>query len=272
MTNRIAGVLVVALIGLVIMTSAGMPSARAAPAPTLSILTPADNAIIGNGSPVAVTFWVTNFNLTDPGTGGPAASVGHADVFVDGTLATVASTNTLVLFLPSGPHVILLRLVTDNGSALNPDVSASVHVMVTRGPASAMPGLAVAYPADGAVVGTDCWVDFRVANFALVPLGSPPGVPGEGRVRVYVDGVYYSEQTTDEAVHFNLPDGRYNVTFELVDSGSRSLTPRVTASVDFTVKALVGRTVPTDLTPYLAGVNIVLGLAILAAIYRKLEV
>lgn len=255
------------------LLAASMASpARAAPAPTLTILSPANNAIIANGSPVAVLFTVSDFNLTPPGTGGPAPDIGHVDVSVDGTLVTVASTNTVVLPLPSGPHTVRLRLVTDNGSALTPDVSASVSFMVTRGPVGETPGISVAFPEGGGVLGTDFWIEFRVTNFLLVPLGSPPGVPGEGHVHVYLDGDFYSEQTNDEPVHFNLPDGRYNVTFQLVDSGSHALSPNVTASVDFTVRALVGRIPRTDLTPYLAGANIAIGLAILAAIYRRLEV
>src|SRR5207244_7867813 len=61
--------------------------------------------------------------------------------FVDDTLTAQTSVNTIVLPLPSGPHTIRLQLVTDNGSALNPDVTASVSVMVTRGPAGGAPGL-----------------------------------------------------------------------------------------------------------------------------------
>ncbi len=264
--------IVAAVLGLVMAGGIAAVPVRAAPTPTLTILSPANNAVIGNGSPVAVLFTVTNFNLTVPGTGGSAPDTGHVDVYVDGALASAASTNDVVLPLPSGPHAILLRLVTDNDSPLIPDVRASVSVMVTRGPVGETPGLSVVFPANGTVLGTDFWVDFSVRNFALVPLGSPPGVPGEGHVQVYLDGDFYAEQTTDDAIHLSLPDGSHHVLFELVDSGSQALSPNVTASVVVNVKALIGRTIRADVTPYLAGANIVIGLAILAAIYRKLEV
>jgi len=42
-------------------------------------------------------------------------------------------------------------------------------------------------------------------------------------------------------------------------------------SLHLTVQALVGRVTPFDATPYLALANILLGLGILAALYRKLE-
>ena len=269
---RIRIFILVIAVALLLVAGATSPAAKAAPTPTLAILSPEDNAVIGNGTPVAVIFTVTDFNLTDPGTGGSSPDVGHVDVFVDGTLLTEVSANSVVLPLGSGPHTIRLQLVTDNGSSLIPDVSRSVSVMVTRGPVGGVPGLSITYPAGGAVVGTDLWVDFRVTDFALVPVESPAGVPGEGHVHVLLNNGYYTELTSGDPVHFNLPDGTYNVTFQLVDSGSHPLSPNVTASVDFTVRALTGRIVRLDLTPYLAGANIVLGLAILAMIYRKLEV
>ncbi len=264
--------LALAIVVVLVASGLAAPRARAQPAPTLSILSPADNAVIGNGTPVAVIFSVSNFNLTNPGSGSTSPDVGHVDVLVDGGLVAKASTNTVLLPLASGSHTILLRLVSDNGSALIPDVTASVTVTVTRGPAGGSPGLSIAFPADGALLGTDLTISIRVTDFALVPLGSPPDVPGEGHIHAFVDGNFYAELTNEQPVHFSLQDGSHNVTFQLVDSGHNPLSPDVTASAHFSVKALIGRVIPLDLTPYFAGVNILLGLAILAAFYRKLEV
>lgn len=265
------GLFALTLIALLAAAAISTSPARAAAAPTLRILSPVNDAVIGNGSPVAVIFTVTDFNLTDPGTGGSSPGTGHVDVFVNGTLVAETAENTVTLPLPSGPHAIRLELVADNESPLVPDVSESVSVMVTQGPVGGTPALAIPYPLDGAVIGTDLWVDFRVKDFVLVPEGSPAGVPGEGHVHVFLDGDFYAELFNDQPVHFSIPDGPHTVTLELVDSGSRPLTPDVRASVDFTVKALTGRIVRLDLTPYLAGANIALGLAVLAAIYRRLE-
>src|SRR5213076_684390 len=97
-------------------------------------------------------------------------------------------------------------------------------------------------------------------NFVLVPAGGPAGVPNEGRIRVRLDGANYSELTDDAPLHLNLKDG------------PQTLTPDVAASLHITVRALVGRVQPFDATPYFALANVLLGLGIVAAIYRKLEV
>jgi len=270
--NRTALILVCVTIGLVGGSGILAPNARAAPGPTLSIVSPVNNAIVGNGSPVAIVFAVTNFNLTEPDAGPSTPDSGHAAVFVDGGFAETSSTNTVVIPLPSGPHAIRLQLVMNNGSALSPDVTASIAVMVTRGPATGAPGLSIASPREGALLGTDSTVSFRVTNFVLVPAGGPAGVPNEGRIRVRLDGANYSELTDDAPLHLNLKDGPHTLTLELIDNGGQSLTPAVAASLHISVRALVGRVQPFDATPYFALANVLLGLGIVAAIYRKLEV
>src|SRR5439155_7325216 len=139
-------IVVCVTIGLVGGSGILAPNVRAAPGPTLSIVSPANNAIVGNGSPVAIVFAVTNFNLTEPDAGPSTPHFGHAAVFVDGGFAETSSTNTVVIPLHSGPHSIRLQFVMNNGPALNPDVTASVAVMVTRGPATGVPGLSIVSP------------------------------------------------------------------------------------------------------------------------------
>src|SRR5207245_5193373 len=92
----LAGVLVVLVLGV------SAPSVRAA-GPTLMIVSPADHAVIGNGSSVPVIFVVSDFNLTPPGTGGPGPSQteGHVDVYVDGLLTVATSQETIELPLAS---------------------------------------------------------------------------------------------------------------------------------------------------------------------------
>src|SRR6266571_7678199 len=270
MNARTFAVIVVAM-GTVIASGMCVSNARGAPPPTLVIVSPANNAVIGNGSAVVVVFAVTDFNLTDPGTNGSSPNEGHVDILVDGLIVTKASVNTVVLPVPSGPHTILLRLATNNGSALNPDVTASVTVMVTQGPTVGMPTLTIPYPQEGALLGTDFTVSFRVTDFALVPPGGPAGVPNEGHLRVILDGAPYTDLTDSAPLHLNLKDGPHTVTLQLVDNAGAPLSPNVTASVNVTVKAQLGRVIPFDATPYLAATNILLGLGILAALYRKLE-
>ena len=265
-------VIVLAAIALLVATGIPMGVVRGAPPPTLSILSPRDGAVIGDGGPVVVVFNVTDFNLTDPGTGPSSPNSGHVDVHVDGNWTTTASVNTVVLRLPSGPHAILLRLVMDNGSALTPDVVASVSVVVTRGPAGGMPSLEIAYPQEGALLGTDFTVSFRATNFAIVPLEGVAGVPHEGHLRVALDGAAYAVWADYAPLHFNAPDGPHTITLQLVDPAGVPLQPDVRADVNVTVKALTGRIIPFDATPYFGAANVLLGLAILAAMYRKLEV
>src|SRR2546422_5583810 len=131
--------LLLATVGMLIVSGIAAPNVRAAPAPTLSIVSPSPNAVIGNGSPVVVVFAVTNFNLTDSRNGTSSPDSGHVDVFVDGGWTAKASINTIVLALPSGPHTIRLRPRTEHRAALNPDVTASVAVVMTQGPPGGTP-------------------------------------------------------------------------------------------------------------------------------------
>src|SRR5437667_3952779 len=270
MSGRILA-FILASLGILILSGIAASNGRAAPPPTLSIVSPISNAVISNGTPVVVVFAVTNFNLTNPGDGTASPDSGHVDVFVDGELTSRASVNTIVLALPSGPHAIGLQLVTDNGSALNPDVTASVAVMVTQGPAGGTPGLSIFYPREGALLGTDSTISFRVTNFVVVAPGGPTGVPNEGHVRVLLDGAYYADLTDVAPLHLNLKDGLHNVTLQLVDNAGSPLNPNVAVSLHITVQALVGRVTPFDATPFLALANLLIGLGILAAFYRKLE-
>src|SRR5438094_1651990 len=69
------------LLGLASLLSVS-PEASAA-GPTLTIVSPADRSIIGNGSPIYVVYEVSSFNLTPPG-GGPDPNGRHTLVFVHG--------------------------------------------------------------------------------------------------------------------------------------------------------------------------------------------
>src|SRR2546430_2869391 len=129
-------VLVCALLALVLGLSA--PGVRAA-VPTLTIVSPADHAVIGNGTPVSVIFVVSDFNLAPPGTGGPSPTQGHVAVYVDGVLTMATSQETIELPLASGTYTILLRLVSHNGTPLDPDRRASISVTLAQRTAALTP-------------------------------------------------------------------------------------------------------------------------------------
>jgi len=262
--------LLVAMMGLVFLSGGSASDVRAASPPALSILLPVNNAVLGNASPVPVVFTVSNFNLTEPGTGPSSPNAGHVAVFVDGGLTMQVAVDAFRLALASGPHMILLQLVMDNGTALSPDVSQSVSVNVTQGPATGQPGISIAFPMEGAILGTDLYLSYRVSNFVLVPPGRL-NVTNEGHIHVIVDGSFYAEVADYQPVHLGLPDGAHNVTLQLVDSLHRPLNPAVSASAHFTVHALVGRVIPVDYTTYFGITNLALAFAIVALMYRKLE-
>src|SRR3989442_7448702 len=173
--SRRAGLLV--LVGALLLLVLGLwaPGVRAA-VPTLTILSPADHAVIGNGTPVPVIFVVSDFNLTSPGTGGPSPTQGHVAVYVDGVLTMATSQETIELPLASRTYTILLRLVSDNGTSLNPDLRSSISVTVTQGPAVGTPRIhityvEITYPTPKLVLGRDVTISFNVTDFALVPPG-----------------------------------------------------------------------------------------------------
>jgi len=263
-------VLAGALVALVLGLSA--PGVRAA-GPTLTIVSPADHAVIGNGTPVPVIFVVSDFNLTPPGTGGPGSSAteGHVNVYVDGVLSVTTSHQTIMLPLASGNYTILLRLVTDNGTDLSPDVASSISVTVTQGPAVGTPRIEISnveimYPTPGLVLGRDVIVSFRITDFALVSPGRGESVPNEGHVAVFLDGVYYMSVMAFRPIPFSdLVDGEHTVMIRLVDDAGRALTPDASDSVTFRIQfaAII------DINPYLTLSQIVLAGAIFVVLFFR---
>src|SRR5437870_9452633 len=248
------------------------PGVRAA-GPTLTIVSPADQAVIGNGSSVPVIYVVSDFNLTPPGTGGPSPTQGHVDVYVDGVLTMAVSQETIDLSLPSGTHTILLRLVSDNGTALSPDVASSISVTVTQGPAVGTPRIEISYveimyPTPGLVLGRDVTISFRIRDFAIVPPGRGESVPNEGHVAVFLDGVYYMAVMAFRPVPFSdLVDGEHTVMVRLVDDAGQALTPDASDSVTFRIQIAA----IADINPYLSITQIVLAGAIFVVLfYRRL--
>lgn len=258
----LAGVLAVLASGL------SAPNVQAA-TPTLRIVSPADHAVIGNGTPITILFAVTNFNLTAPGSGGPPSpDEGHVDAYVDGVWTASASQPTIVLSFPSGTYAILLRLVSDNGTALSPDVTASITITSTQGPAVGTPRIQISYvePNFGLVLGRDVAISFQVTDFAIVPPGRGQPVPNEGHVLVFLDGAYYSAVMAFRPVPFSdLPDGVHTVTLRLVDDAGNPLTPDASDSVTFRIQfeSVV------DINPYLSIAQVILAGAIFVVLFYR---
>ena len=215
----------------------GFATPVAAAGPTLSILSPTNDQVIGNGTPVGVLFAVSNFSLVPPGRVGQTvnASEGHVDVYVDGAYARLlARIEPLSLSLGSGPHTIRLQLVRNDGSPLAPDVSASVRVVVTHGPASGTPTIAIVWPKPGAETGHDVYFALAVTNFSLVDASGQPNAPNEGHVQLFLNGAFSQEPRADDLGFIvDLPDGDNTVTARLVNNDNTALSPDVSASVTF---------------------------------------
>jgi hypothetical protein len=193
------------------------------------------------------------------------------DVYVDGVWTRATSQETIELPLPSGAYDILLRLVSDNGTALVPDVSASIAVTITQGPAAGTPHITItyveiAYPDPHVVLDDDVTISFQIANFTLVPPGREEHIPNEGHVAVLLDGVYNKAVTTFEPIPFSdLPDGDHTITLRLVDDAGQPLNPDASSTITIRIQA----SPVVDINPYLIDAQIVLAIVIVIALYYR---
>ena len=204
--------------------------------PSLSILSPANDEVIGNGTPVIVRFAVSNFALVQPGRVGQAVNPteGHVDLYVDGAYSRLLTTDEPIsLSLTSGPHMIRLQLVQSDGSPLAPDVSASVRVLTTQGPAVGTPTIAIVWPTPGAETGHDVYFAVVVTNFSLVDAHGQPNAPNEGHLQLVLNGVIQEPRAYDLGFIVDMPDGDNTVTARLVNNDNTPLSPDVSTSVTF---------------------------------------
>src|SRR3989442_14390669 len=158
-------------------------STAIAAAPSLTIVSPADGAVIANGTQVLVDFRVSNFVFVQPGRVGQVGSPneGHANVFLDAQYVRLLTTvEPFSLSLTSGAHTVRIQLVTDNGTPLNPDVSASVRVVATHGPGGGIPPIQILSPTPPETTGHGVYVSYRIENFTLVGPRGQPNAPNEG--------------------------------------------------------------------------------------------
>ena len=225
---------------LALLSVLGSSSTVRAAAPTLTVLAPADGAVVGNGTPVFVSFLVTDFDLVQPGRVGQNVSPneGHVDVFVDSVYTQlVYRVEPILLPLDSGPHTIVLQLKANDGTPLIPDVRASVSVIVTHGPATGGPGLRILAPPPGLATGHDVYVGVLLTNFTLIDPHGQPNAPNEGHLVVRVEGAYYTELAAyAPAFLVDLADGTNTITVSLVNNDGTPLSPDVTASTYVYIK------------------------------------
>lgn len=242
----------------------------AAAAPQLTILSPTDGSIYGNGTAVAVQLFVSDFVLVQPGRVGQVAAPGegHAVVFLDGQIARLVTTlEPFALTVASGPHVIRAELVDDNGTALVPDVSDSVRFVATEGPATGTPTVRVVSPFPYESTGHGFWVTMEISNFALVGAHGQPNAPNEGHVQILVQGSAVMEFTAYAPVILvAMPDGDITITVRLVNNDNTPLSPDVSETVPIHVTASSSVTLPLVIN---GGSTLLLGFTLIVLILRR---
>ncbi|HYT01201.1 MAG TPA: hypothetical protein VEO20_11130 [Thermoplasmata archaeon] len=266
--SRRASLVTLALLGLLVIAIASPPVAAASP--TLTILSPSNDAVIGNGTPVVVAFAVSNFVLVQPGRVGRVVSPteGHMDVYVDGSYSQmVTRVAPISLPLESGPHAIRLQLVTSDGAPLSPDVNASVRITATHGPAVGNPGIRIVSPIPGQLTGHDVYFAVQLANFTWVDAHGQPNAPNEGHVQFFLGGTFQQEpRAYQDAFVVDMHDGNNTVTARLVNNDGTPLTPDVSATVTIFVK---GAPDPRASEEFTAGVSVALALILAVLIVRR---
>jgi hypothetical protein len=111
----------------------------------ITMLSPGSNGALNNQSTVGpsfiVSFAVSNFTLTQPGTrqdvnitNAQNNQEGHIHVYVDGNYVEIwTKSDGIPLTLNSGSHTIMLRLVSDFHLPFSPDITGSTTVTVVNG-------------------------------------------------------------------------------------------------------------------------------------------
>ena len=248
----------------------GCATAVGAAGPSLSIVSPTNDEVVGNGTPVIVQFAVSNFALVQPGRVGQVAAPteGHVDVYVDGVYSRlITRVEPIPLPLESGPHLIRLQLVESDGTPLTPDVTATVRVMATHGPAVGTPSIRIVSPGPGPTISHDLYVAVDVANFTLVDPYGQPNAPNEGHVQLLLNGVVQQEpRAYDLGFIVDIRDGNSTITARLVNNDNTPLNPDASATVTVTI---LGAPDPTPAVQRTGGVSLVLGLILAVLLVRR---
>src|SRR3989454_3445034 len=243
----------------------------AAAAPTVTIVSPTDGSVIANGTPVLVLFAVSNFAFVQPGRVGQIGSPneGHANVFLDAQyVRLLTDVEPFSLSLTSGAHTIRIRLVADNGTALNPDVSASVNVVATQGPGGGVPRVDILSPTPFESTGHGIYVSYRIQNFTLVEPRGQPNAPNEGHVQLLVERKVVLEVVQYEPVLLvSLPEGDITIGVRLANNDDTVLAnPSASATVPIHVVASSAVSLPLVSN---GGVALLLAFILIVLILRR---
>jgi hypothetical protein len=246
----------------------------AAVAPTLTIVSPTDGTVIANGTPVLVHFAVSNFAFVQPGRVGQIGSPneGHANVFLDAQdVRLLTDIEPFSLSLTSGAHTIRIQLVSDNGSGLNPDVSASVNVLATQGPGGGVPRVEILSPAPLESTGHGIYVSYRIQNFTLVEPRGQSNAPNEGHVQLLVERNVVMEVVQYEPVLLvSLPEGDITIGVRLVNNDD-TVVANPSASANVSIHVVASSAVSLPLVSN-GGVALLLAFILVVLILRRRKI
>ena len=169
--------------------------------------------------------------------------------------------------LGSGPHTIRLHLVASDGTPLVPDVSASVRVTATHGPAVGIPTITIVSPSPGQLTGHDVYFAVQVSNFTLVDARGQPNAPNEGHVQFFLEGTFQQEpRAYQDAFIVDMHDGNNTVTARLVNNDNTPLNPDVSASVTIRVKSAPD---PIGSEEATGGISLILAVILIVLLVRR---
>ena len=263
-----------ALVALMSLLGVSLSSSTAiAAAPSLTMVSPADGAVISNGTPVLVDFRVSNFVFVQPGRVGQVGSPteGHANAFLDAQYVRLLTTvEPFSLSLTSGAHTVRIQLVTDNGTPLNPDVSATVRVVATHGPGGGIPRIQILSPTPLEATGHGIYVSYRIENFTLVEPRGQPNALNEGHVQLLVESHVVMEVIQYEPVLLvSLPEGDITIEARLVNNDNTPLNPDASSSVPIHVVASSAVSLPLVSN---GGVALLLAFILVVLVLRRRKV
>jgi len=264
-------VALIVLTSLLLVSISSSPVAAAAPA--LTIVSPTEGAVIGNGTPALVDFLVSNFAFVQPGRVGQIGSPneGHGKVFLDAQFVRLLTdVEPFSLPLTSGPHTIRIELVADNGTSLNPDVSAFVRVVATQGPGAGVPRITILSPTPSESTGHGIYVSYRIENFTLVDPRGQPNAPNEGHLQLLVEKQVVMDVIQYEPVLLvSLPEGDITIAARLVNNDNTPLNPDASSSVPIRVIASSAVSLPLVSN---GGVALLLAFILVVLVLRRRKV
>ncbi len=177
--------------------------------PTISITSPADNAILKTPD---VTIEWTGSDIT--------SGIDRYEIQIDGGPWTQAgtSTNHTLTGLPDGTHTVYVKAVDNAGNAGTDSVTFTVDTVA--------PAISITSPSDNAVL--------RSSDVSIKWTGSDI-TSGIDRYEIQIDGGSWTQAGTSTSHIFTgLSDGTHTVHVKAVDKAGNTATDSVTFTVDAT--------------------------------------